>query len=193
MKSGLSIAAVVGVLATALVIGKTFAQIEPNPYQNTRVEPPVDQAALSPMQRMRDLLEAPATGASPSVPDPNSKEAVEIRRIMHELRHTEENAKKAELTKQLEAAVTKYFDTDLQGRETELAKIEERVKKLRAQLDRRRTAKAEIIQLQLKVLANEAEGLGFSTGSDFHVSPNAPVEVFYNAIPDAGTPPSGPR
>jgi len=75
-----------------------------------------------------------------------------------------EAKKKAELTKQLEAAVAEGFDEDMKVRESELSKLEERLNKLRAQLDRRRKAKGEIIQLEVKVLVNEAAGLGFSGG-----------------------------
>jgi hypothetical protein len=91
----------------------------------------------------------------------------EIAKLMHQLRETEDEEKKGELTKQLETAVAKHFDEDMKARQTELTKLEERLKKLRAQLDRRSKAKAEIIQLQIKVLINEAEGLGFSGGSPF--------------------------
>jgi hypothetical protein len=71
---------------------------------------------------------------------------------------------KAELTKQLEAAVTEGFDEDMKVRENELSKLQEQLSKLRAQLDRRQKAKSEIIQLEVKVLLNEAAGLGFSNG-----------------------------
>jgi polyhydroxyalkanoate synthesis regulator phasin len=73
----------------------------------------------------------------------------------------EEAKKRAEIMKQLEAAVAAGFDEDMQVREGELSKLEERLNKLRAQLDRRQKAKGEIIQLEVKVLVNEAEGLGF--------------------------------
>jgi len=85
----------------------------------------------------------------------------EVGRLVGELREADD-AKKAELTKQLEAAVAKQFERDMEGRETELTKLDERLNKLRAQLDRRRKAKTDIIQLQVKVLVNEAEGLGFT-------------------------------
>jgi hypothetical protein len=89
----------------------------------------------------------------------------EIHKLTRQLRDTEDEAKKPDLTKKLEAAVAKHFDEDMKVRETELTKLEERLKKLRGQLERRTKAKAEIIQLQLKVLINEAEGLGFSGAS----------------------------
>jgi len=90
----------------------------------------------------------------------------EVARLAHQLREADDD-KKADLTKDLETAIDKYFDEDMQARESELTKLEERLTKLRSQMERRRKAKGEIIQLQLKVLVNEAEGLGFS-GASFH-------------------------
>ena len=40
--------------------------------------------------------------------------------------------------------------------------MEARLNKLRTQLERRKKAKSEIVELEVKVLVNEAEGLGFS-------------------------------
>jgi hypothetical protein len=87
---------------------------------------------------------------------------IQLRQLTQRLRQATDEAAKADLTKQLEAAVGKYFDEDLKNREGQLTELEERVSKLRAQLDRRRKAKGEITQLQTKVLVNEADGLGFS-------------------------------
>jgi len=87
----------------------------------------------------------------------------EIAQLVKQLGDADSSAKKGEVTKQLEAAVAKAFDQDLEDRESDLSNLEERVKKLRAQLDRRRRAKDDIIQLQIKVLVNEAEGLGFTS------------------------------
>lgn len=100
----------------------------------------------------------------------------EIAKLVKELGEVDDSAKKAELTKQLEGEVAKSFDQDMQQREGDLTSLEERVKKLRSQLDRRRKAKDDIIQLQIKVLVNEAEGLGFSRQS-----------VQSNSLPKAAT------
>jgi hypothetical protein len=107
-------------------------------------------------------------GAGFGLAAPAHRTRSEIGRLVAELRDASEDAKKTEITKKLEAAVTKAFDEDQKARETELTRLEERLKKLRAQLDRRAKAKSDIIQLQLKVLANEAEGLGFSGASLDH-------------------------
>lgn len=86
----------------------------------------------------------------------------EIAQVLTELREVNDDPKKAELTKQLESAIVAIFDKDMSSRETDLSQLEERLTKLRAQLDRRRKAKSEIIQLQIKLMVNEADGLGFS-------------------------------
>ena len=55
--------------------------------------------------------------------------------------------------------------------------IRSRVENLDKQIERRRSARDEIISLQLEVLTNEADGLGF-------FSTSAPVSVrFYQPMP----------
>lgn len=110
----------------------------------------------------------------------------EIGQLMHQLREATDDAKKADLTKKLETAVDKQFDEDLKNRETELTKLEERLTKLRAQLERRRKAKTEIIQLQIKVMVNEADGLGFS-GASF-ADPNSVPGVTVYGVGPGGAP-----
>ena len=106
---------------------------------------------------------------------------------MVELREATDDAKKADLTKQLEVAVTATFEEDITTREAELTKLEERLAKLRAQLDRRRKAQGEIIQLQLKVMINEADGLGFSGASATNGLSSTPADSSF-FVP-AGSPP----
>ena len=71
------------------------------------------------------------------------------------------DADKERAKKGLATALSGYFDDDMKNREQELSEIEERVKKLRARLEKRRDAKEKLVELQLQVLINEAEGLGF--------------------------------
>jgi hypothetical protein len=92
---------------------------------------------------------------------PGTAAQSEVAQLVKQLEDAEDSAKKVEITKKLETAVGKAFDQDMETRESDLTKLDERVKKLRGQLDRRRKAKEDIIQLQIKVLVNEAEGLGF--------------------------------
>lgn len=85
----------------------------------------------------------------------------EIAEAAGKVRDAENESDKAEATKQLTEIVGKSFEDDLKRRERELAAITERVERLQAQLDRRRGKKQEIVDLQVKVAINDADGLGF--------------------------------
>jgi hypothetical protein len=61
----------------------------------------------------------------------------------------------------IQQQLTAQFETDLKQREKELAEVEQRVKTLREQLDKRKAAQADIINLRLQTLVNDANGLGF--------------------------------
>ena len=67
---------------------------------------------------------------------------------------------KAKMTELLD----EFFESDMERREKELAEVEERVTKLRSTLQRRREKKRDILDLQMEVLLNEADGLGFFGG-----------------------------
>jgi hypothetical protein len=73
----------------------------------------------------------------------------------------EDSDAKAAAEKKLADVLDKVFEDDLKRRESELVKIEERLKKLRALVALRREKKQEIIDLQRNVVLHEAEGLGF--------------------------------
>jgi hypothetical protein len=81
--------------------------------------------------------------------------------IIQRLREAQTDDQKAAVKRELSAVLEGYFDQDMQRRLAELAGIETRVKRLREQCDQRQQAKEEILKLQMKVLENEAAGLGF--------------------------------
>lgn len=89
----------------------------------------------------------------------------------------EEAAARKTLTDVVETA----FDEDMAKRKKDLAQLEERLTKLREQLDRRKAKKQDIVDLQIKVLLNEADGLGFTSGSspaiDADLKFNGPIYV----------------
>lgn len=84
-----------------------------------------------------------------------------IRKSAEAVRDAKDDEGRKAAQKVLDEQLSKYFDEDMTQRESELAKIEERLTKLRELLERRRTKKQEIIDLQAKVALNEADGLGF--------------------------------
>jgi hypothetical protein len=81
---------------------------------------------------------------------------------------------KSAAQKKLNEALSKYFDEDMVQREKELKQVEERVAKLHDLLDRRRSSKQEIIDLEAKVALNQANGLGFYDGETMGGGPLSP-------------------
>lgn len=65
----------------------------------------------------------------------------------------------------LRSALEDYFAADLAIREREVKGIQERVERLGRLIERRRQARDQVISLQLEVLKNEADGLGFFSTS----------------------------
>lgn len=88
-------------------------------------------------------------------------EQKELKGLIETLNSDKPAEKKAEAKKQLQALLEKQFSRDVERREKEVAELEERVKKLRDQLDKRKTAKEKIIGLRVDTIQNEADGLGF--------------------------------
>jgi len=69
--------------------------------------------------------------------------------------------KKGEAKQKIETLLNSYFDKDFAARQAKITEIEQRVAKLKVQLEKRRAAKSELVQLQMKLIENEAAGLGF--------------------------------
>lgn len=77
--------------------------------------------------------------------------------------NSKDEHQKEQALQQLHDLTSQYFEEDMETRQKELQDIQARLQKLRSQLDRRRAKKDEIVELQVKVAINEAEGLGFTS------------------------------
>ena len=87
-----------------------------------------------------------------------------IREAAAALSAAEDDDAREEAQGKLSELLDEYFEEDMNRREEELAAVEKRVKQLRELLERRREKKDDIINLQIDVLRNEADGLGFFSG-----------------------------
>lgn len=76
---------------------------------------------------------------------------------------------RAAAEKELREAVTEQFELLVKEREEQIADLQARLAKLTEQLQKRRDAKDQIVDLRVQVLINEAKGLGFhpDAGSSF--------------------------
>lgn len=106
-----------------------------------------------------------AGGGMENPDDPGVRAKMEasqrLANAMSEFHRAQGDDAKAAAQKKLLEALTKYFDADMKVREAGLQKVEAQVKTLRSQFDKRASKKQEILELQLKLLENETEGLGF--------------------------------
>lgn len=102
-----------------------------------------------------------------------------IRKAAEELRDAKGDDAHEKANSKLRDLLDQYFEEDMTRRQKELESIEARLQKLHAQLDRRRAKKQEIIDLQVKMSENEADGLGFYSqpeGGTFNVfAPQPPM------------------
>lgn len=85
----------------------------------------------------------------------------QIHKAAEELRDAEGDEAKTKAGENLRGVLDQYFEEDLKNRQEAVGDLEQRLQKLKAQLERRREKKQEIIDLQMKIAKNEAEGLGF--------------------------------
>jgi hypothetical protein len=100
----------------------------------------------------------------------------EIRAAAAAVHNAEDEKSKRQAQDRLEDLLDRYFDNDIRRRERELEDIEQRLKKLEAALERRREKRSEIVDLAVKVLLNEADGLGFFTGDKLFMGPGSGFE-----------------
>jgi hypothetical protein len=129
-------------------------------------------------------------GMMPMDPGQAARQELQARAepILQRLREAKTDEQRAAIRRELSVVLEGYFDQDMQRRLAELAKIEARVKRLREQFDKRQRAKEDILQLQLKLLENEASGLGFF-GSSAPAQPAEGGGMMGSSLP--GTPPMG--
>jgi hypothetical protein len=102
-----------------------------------------------------------------------------IRKAAEKLRDAKDDQAKTSARKELGGLLSQYFDKDMDRRAKELLELKERLNRLTAQLERRRQEKQNIIDLQIQVAVNEAEGLGFVT----RPAGPAPFDFFYHHGP----------
>jgi len=112
---------------------------------------------------------------------PEELEAMQKLQVaMQQLKTGKDDATRKAATETIQQQLTTQFEADLKQREKELAEVEQRVKSLREQLDKRKAAQSDIINLRLQTLINDANGLGFpETG----VTSGEPTSVGARAFP----------
>lgn len=88
-----------------------------------------------------------------------------VNTMLQKLRSANSEESRTKATSELRKALSNYFDLDLKARQQEIDKINAGLKKMQAGLQKRAEAKDNIVDLQLQIIVNEAEGLGFFRSS----------------------------
>lgn len=130
---------------------------------------------------------------------------VQIRESAAKIRDAKDDAERGAASGELAALLDKYFEEDMTARAKELEDVQQRVARLQNQLERRRAKKQEIVDLQMKVALNDADGLGFYSAPKGDVftfgAPHVIVKPFpiptpatsiYPAVPTPDSPLSPP-
>lgn len=97
--------------------------------------------------------------SSASPPDARQIAMIKINELRGKLTSADED--RAEVEKQLRSALSEYFIADLQHRVKELDAVKARVQEMEARLQKRLDLKQEAVDLQLKRMQHEADGLEF--------------------------------
>ncbi len=89
----------------------------------------------------------------------------------------------------LNAALIDYFDSDMKFRAKEIAEIRIALRKMEALLEKRSKSKQAIIDLQLRMIVNEAKGLGFfnssvsmSADGSYHSGPKSMLNAYRSGM-----------
>jgi len=104
-------------------------------------------------------------GASTESADPRRKVEQTLRDSTVKLKQAKSEDDRRSAEKLLRSALEDYFAADLEIREREIKRIQKRITNLDKLIERRRQARDPVISLQLEVLTNEADGLGFFSTS----------------------------
>lgn len=157
-----------------------FAQSPDDPFgAATALDPSTYAPAAKPAAAPRALLMSTADDdaanpyGNPTFGLPFTGRANEptLQKVAAAVRAAKDDAGRTTAQEQLQKLLNETFDADMKRRELELTKLEQRVQALRQQATRRQAKKAEIIELQTRVLLNEVDGLGFYSGGEKN-SPN---------------------
>jgi hypothetical protein len=120
---------------------------------------PAGRQTQSPSQSVQQKADSNAPLGTPL--QQHRQERIEIEAALKTLREAKTDADKQAAKDSLRKALAAIFSDDMQARAREVKEIETRLEKLRQQYQARENAKDEIIELQLKVLEKNADGLEF--------------------------------
>ena len=135
---------------------------------------PSDRNTQSPM-RAREVRRTVVQTVYEPIPAEELAAAKKLQEAIDLLKSAKDDEARKAATGIIQEQLNSQFDRDVEQREKELVEVEQRVKTLREQLDKRKSLRDDIIDLRLKTIQNDAEGLGFpgegTPGAVSHIQP----------------------
>lgn len=130
--------------------------------------------------RQRQIIRTVVESYMEPIPEEELAKAKELQDAIQSLKTSNNEVARKKATEFIQQQLASQFEVDLKQREKELTEVEQRVTKLREQLDKRKAAQKAIIDLRLQTIVNDADGLGFPDmnvgGTNLSVPPsNAPL------------------
>ncbi len=163
--------AAVAVLATASLAASQVV-IEPS-RPSARVQQQAGRAAV-----VTPPAESPSNAGFPTPAADQSDPRTQALQAVHELRaklRSEEDEDREAVKSQLQAALAEYFDRDMEYRQRELGRLRERADETQVKIEQRQAARDELIDLQLKLFQQDADGLGLLSGIREGISISIPA------------------
>jgi hypothetical protein len=124
------------------------------------------QTIQSGQHRTHYVQPAPGQAIPQQVNDERQASLARITEARSKLTAAENADAEGKALEELKAALGDYFDRDMEFRRAELARVREGLSSMEARLAKRANAKSAIVELQLKMIVNEAGGLGFFSDGD---------------------------
>jgi hypothetical protein len=123
----------------------------------------VTATASSVSAQVSDLRSGELSGGSsfnPLIVRPASSQD-KIKSMLKVLESTDNTSDKNAIEQEIKQLLNEQYDQKMKVYEKQLAELESKLEKMRSQLQRRRDAKADMVDLRMKVLMAEADDLGW--------------------------------
>ncbi len=135
---------------------------------------------------------------------PNGQDRQAFAKAFAAYQAAQDEETRSKAAEELKTGLGKQYDSFIEGQAKQIVELEERLAKLKEQLEKRRAAKERMVELKLQMVLSQAEGLGFPDAGPpnaafFYGDALAPVAIppgvpqYPNPYPNSNPPQGGNR
>jgi hypothetical protein len=118
--------------------------------------------------------------------NPRNKEQSKINALLQKMKQTDDSKNRNEIKEAIEKLLHTQYTQKMDSYQEHLAKLEDKLQAMRSQLERRRDAQQEMVDLRMKVLLAEADDLGWPADVKQGRFPYGLSGGAFNAAPGTG-------